>query len=76
MMDDGHPIVTGPPISWFSTFLDEDDNPELWQVALDHILAEFETVSDVLVEVGRCLHWLRPHQSRWTAGGGFAWPTG
>jgi hypothetical protein len=75
-MDNGDPTVTEPTISWFSSFLDEDDDPELWQVALRHVLAECETVSDVLVEVGRCSHWLRPHQSRWTADGGFAWPTG
>jgi hypothetical protein len=26
--------------------------------------------------IGACSHWLRPHQSRWTAGGGFAAPYG
>jgi hypothetical protein len=62
--------------NWFSEFLDQDDDPELWQVALNHILTEFEEEPSVLVEVGRCSHWLRPHQARWTAGGGFAWPTG
>jgi hypothetical protein len=33
-------------------------------------------VPGILVEVGRCSHWLRPHQARWLADGGFAWPTG
>jgi hypothetical protein len=59
-MDDGDPALSDPTISWFSSFLDEDDDPELWQVVLDHILAEFETEPDVLIEVGRCSHWLRP----------------
>jgi hypothetical protein len=75
-MDNGDPTLTDPTKSWFSNLLDEDDDPELWQVALDDILTEVEKEPHVLVEVGRCSHWLRPHQARWTAGGGFAWPTG
>jgi hypothetical protein len=75
-MDNGDPILTNLDIRWCSDRLDEDDDPELWQVALDHILGEFQKEDDALVEVGRCSHWLRPHQSRWSAGGGFAWPTG
>lgn len=30
----------------------------------------------VVTRLGRCSRWLRPHQTRWTADGGFAWPTG
>jgi hypothetical protein len=56
--------------------LNADDDPELWRVALGCILAEAPTRPDIQIEVGRCSHWLRPHQSRWTADGGFAWPTG
>ena len=62
--------------NWFSEFLDQDDDAELWRVALSHILTEVEKNPGVLVRVGRCSHWLRPHQSRWTADGGFASPTG
>ena len=61
---------------WFSELLDLNDDAEFWQVALNHILSEVEKDTQVFVEVGRCSHWLRPHQSRWTADGGFAWPTG
>jgi hypothetical protein len=75
-MDDSDLILTNLTLSYFSGRLDEDDDPELWQVALDHILGEFEKEHYALVEVGRCSHWLRPHQARWTANGGFAWPTG
>ena len=71
-MNNGDPTLVDPTISWFSNLLDEDDDPELWQVALDRILTEFEKEPNLLVEVGRCSHWLRPHQARWTAGGGFA----
>jgi hypothetical protein len=75
-MDKSDPILTNLDIRLFSDRLDDDDDPELWQVALDRILGEFRKEDDALVEVGRCSHWLRPHQSRWSAGGGFAWPTG
>jgi hypothetical protein len=56
--------------------LDENDDPDLWRVALRYILAEVEPRPGILVEVGRCSHWLRPHQARWNADGGFAWPAG
>jgi hypothetical protein len=76
MMDNGDPTRRNLTMRWFFDRLDEDDDPELWQVALGHILGEFEKELHVLVEVGRCSHWLRPHQCRWPARGGFAWPTG
>lgn len=56
--------------------LGSEDDPELWQVAVQHILAQLTPVPGMLVELGRCSHWLRPHQTRWTADGGFAWPSG
>jgi hypothetical protein len=56
--------------------LGDEDDDALWQVALDHILSELEKKLGTVIEVGRCSHWLRPHQTRWTADGGFAWPTG
>ncbi len=75
-MNNCDPSLTDLPISWFSNLLDEDDDVEFWQVNLNHILSEVEKDTQVSVEVGRCSHWLRPHQSRWTADGGFAWPSG
>jgi hypothetical protein len=60
-----------------------DDDPCLWEAAIDEILTDAEFLCRggniarvVLAELGRCSHWLRPHQTRWTADGGFAWPTG
>jgi hypothetical protein len=62
--------------------LSGDDDPALWQEVL-HVVAEDAAVlratggrSGLYVTVGSCSHWARPHQSRWTAGGGFALPEG
>jgi hypothetical protein len=62
--------------------LSAEDDPALWEQVLK-VLAEdasiLELVTDgsqLYAEVGVCSHWLRPHQTRWTAAGGFAWPVG
>jgi hypothetical protein len=63
--------------------LGEDDDPALWAVALDTIFADARALIGpasglgcIFAKIGRCSHWLRPHQCRWTADGGFAWPSG
>jgi len=62
--------------------LSEEDDPRLWEEVLKvlggdaSILEIVNGGSPLYVEVGACSHWLRPHQTRWTAAGGFAWPTG
>jgi hypothetical protein len=61
--------------------LTNDDDPALWEVATNTILADSafagqNTKDDVLVQIGYCRHWLRPHQYRWIADGGFAAPFG
>lgn len=62
--------------------LSADDDPVLWEHVLK-VLAEDASIlelvavgSQLYAEVGVCSHWLRPHQTRWTAAGGFAWPVG
>jgi len=62
--------------------LSAEDDPALWEQVLK-VLAEdasiLEPVADgsqLYAEVGVCSHWLRPHQIRWTAAGGFAAPVG
>ena len=62
--------------------LSADDDPALWEQVLK-VLAEDASIvepvtdtSQLYAEVGVCSHWLRPHQTRWTAAGGFAWPVG
>lgn len=56
--------------------LEAEDDPELWRVVIDTILADLQVASGMTVEFGRCSHWFRPHQTRWTADGGFALPVG
>jgi hypothetical protein len=58
-----------------------NDDPALWDVATNAILADAaltgrEAKDDVFVQIGSCRHWIRPHQSRWIADGGFAAPFG
>ena len=62
--------------------LNVDDDETLWRVAFDTIVADIETLypekgkNEVFLQIGACSHWLRPHQTTWAAGGGFAWPEG
>jgi hypothetical protein len=62
--------------------LSAEDDPALWEQVLK-VLAEDASIlervtsdSQLYAEVGVCSHWLRPHQTRWTLAGGFAWPVG
>ena len=66
--------------------LDSEDDPELWRVVLGQILADAQYLASnnrdkkitVFAHIGRCSHWLRPHQTRWitAADGRFAAPIG
>jgi hypothetical protein len=67
----------------FGPHLGPDDDPEFWDTAVELLVSEIETETteeittrDIYLNLGACSHWLRPHQTRWTASGGFAWPTG
>jgi hypothetical protein len=71
-----HGFGKGDPVDFLPLRLRHGDDYELWRVALSHILSELPTTLGTLVRIGRCSHWLRPHQTRWKADGGFAWPTG
>jgi hypothetical protein len=60
-----------------------EDDHHLWPAALSVLADEFmqrcaeETQRGVrAMVVGACSHWVRPHQSRWSAAGGFAYPQG
>lgn len=59
-----------------------NDDRDLWIYALGVLLhdAEYDISQGkgraVWIELGACSHWLRPHQTRWTADGGFAYPAG
>jgi hypothetical protein len=62
--------------------LGAEDDRELWEEVL-RVVAEDAAVllvkersSRLYATIGACSHWIRPHQSRWTAAGGFALPVG
>lgn len=63
--------------------LQSEDDPEFWNVAIATLLQDVEAElvtcpprRSAYAQIGACSHWLRPHQTRWKAAGGFAWPTG
>ncbi len=62
--------------------LSAEDDPALWGQVLAALAKDASTLeavndgSQLYAEVGVCSHWLRPHQTRWTAAGGFAYPIG
>ncbi len=60
-----------------------DDDREFWSTVTNFILhqvkSEVEEATpsvEVYAQIGACSHWLRPHQTRWSAAGGFAHPSG
>lgn len=63
--------------------LTSDDDASAWPIIIDRVCSDAEYLCRhnpdskfVAMTIGCCSHWLRPHQTRWTADGGFAWPTG
>ena len=63
--------------------LHSGDDSSLWMAAWTTVVAPIEFDAAALpdaralfVQIGACSHWLRPHQTRLTAAGGFAWPSG
>lgn len=67
-------------------YLDAEDDRAFWELAVRQIIADAEFLAAqnkdkktaIFAQVGRCSHWLRPHQTRWVADadGGFAAPIG
>lgn len=75
------PHKTWEDFNWLLTEMDAEDDPKFWEAAINHIFTDIETdcqkaKKGVFAEVGRSSQWMRPHQTRWTADGGFAWPAG
>lgn len=69
------------PIEAISPHLASDDDPQLWRAVLELLFSEIQMRPRRdrelrFIRIGACSHWLRPHQTRWTAAGGFAWPVG
>jgi hypothetical protein len=64
-------------------FLEDEDDPALWAAVFDTLSRDFGALCsaapkgfEVYFQVGACSHWLRPHQTRLKAAGGFAYPAG
>lgn len=64
-------------------FLGSDDDSAFWAQAFRVLVSDIEAEigerrpdRGIYLNIGACSHWLRPHQTRWRASGGFAWPTG
>jgi hypothetical protein len=62
--------------------LSANDDADFWRVVLDDLDKEFFQVGidvsghEIFLQIGSCSHWVRPHQRRLTAAGGFAYPSG
>jgi hypothetical protein len=62
--------------------LSAQDNPALSEQVLKAVAEDALVLlaanrrAHLYAEAGMCSHWLRPHQTRWTAAGGFALPSG
>jgi hypothetical protein len=62
--------------------LGETDDRLFWQTALSVLTDEFlqrcndKATKRSCIVIGTCSHWVRPHNSCWKAGGGFAFPAG
>jgi hypothetical protein len=77
------PNRTPPPLpAAVSDHLGAEDDRELWEEVLRAVAKDASTLlvkgsrSPLYATIGACSHWVRPHQSRWTAAGGFALPVG
>lgn len=71
------------PITALEGILSRDDDPYLWRAALSVVTDDFlqrynrgSKNKNWGIVVGACSHWVRPHQTRWTKAGGFAYPAG
>ena len=76
--------VNSISMKWVEDQLTGQDDPKLWEEILAVLSEEFSQryrgeageKESWFLRIGICSHWVRPHQSRWTAAGGFALPDG
>jgi hypothetical protein len=73
----------GLPFEAIALNLRAEDDRGHWQAALTVVTNELilrhdehPQTRDWVLNIGACSHWLRPHQTRWNAAGGFASPDG
>lgn len=60
-----------------------EDDAAAWKTMVIRVMRDAEYLcrnnpgrTTIRLKLGCCSHWRRPHQTRWTADGGFAWPSG
>ncbi len=71
-------------MQFYENHITENDDPIFWSEVIQRVLNACvgprhlwaKKVPTIFAVVGACSNWLRPHQTRWTADGGFAWPAG
>jgi hypothetical protein len=80
MKNSEQPII---PFEVVESKLAAEDDRVFWHAALSVLTEEFlmryaaeSTNKHWAIALGACSHWVRPHQTRWTAAGGFAYPSG
>jgi hypothetical protein len=64
--------------------LTTDDDPCLWQTALERIIPDAESIcrnyrgkDRIFIQIGSCSHWMSPHNNgSWFPDARFAWPSG
>jgi hypothetical protein len=75
--------ISSPLLGAVRDKLSTEDDPLLWEAVLtilaNEFLRRYENESDSrswYFLFGACSHWVRPHNSRWNAAGGFVFPEG
>lgn len=77
-----HPRILPAALAAIEERLTIEDDRELWEEVLRVVAEDASALlvhdrgSMLYATLGVCSHWVRPHQSRWTAAGGFALPVG
>jgi hypothetical protein len=71
------------PFEVIDAKLTAEDDRDLWLISLETLADEImqkrhgeSLPTNWVMCLGACSHWERPHQTRWTAAGGFAYPRG
>jgi hypothetical protein len=75
--------ISNPLLGAVRAKLSAEDDPHLWEsvltVLVDEFLQRYESEASSrswYFLVGACSRWVRPHNSRWNAAGGFVFPEG
>ena len=82
-LTDDHEALWRDFLPELTSRLDEGDDPIFWKTAVTTLLLEEHRLHverwkrrSIAVCIGKCSHWVRPNQTQYTLGGGFAAPEG